>query len=160
MILSYEGQAAVPLAAQCAYFGVFSLTNALYYDRTGAVVQEAAEAVAAEARWRGDDAPQDRVPAAKRGFERGTDASSVPPFFIVFTLNTCVSVLVQAVSTFVVFQHWHSSVRQAYFMFACMAATGAGVIPACALLKHLGCLRPMATSPEAVYRPTHLAAHL
>ncbi len=144
--VSREQAAGVALSAQLVYFGVFSLANALYYDVTGQCVQKAADAVAAQARWSGQD-------------DSGTvdmADSAVPPFFIVFVLNSCASVAIQSISTFIVFQWAKMEVLSAFFVFGCVVAGGVLVPPLTWSLGQLGCLHAIRVNPEAVYRPTHL----
>ena len=149
---SGHGAATVALLSQMVFFGLFSLANALYYDVTGKCVQTAAAAVAAEARWAGRELSN---PDHEGDFGM-TPGPAVPPFFIVFVLNSCASVAVQSISTFFVFQWASSSVLFGFFVFGCMAAAGVlGPVLAAAAAR-LGCAKAIKTNPEAQYRPTHI----
>jgi hypothetical protein len=121
---------AMPLLALAIYFAIHALANILYLELTGLAVQEAADRVNAAPLWiEGPLQNQLVLPCCVHdSHTQRAPPKELPPFFLVFALNACLSVAAQSVSTMLVFSVAHVSIFRAYCAFGAILLLGS-IVP-------------------------------
>ena len=119
----------LPLLSLSAYYALHAFANAMYYDLTAKCVARCASLDSGGAlsspRFPSvpEAHPSQESTAMRRA--RGSDhGTALPPFFVIFVLNACVSVVVQSLSTLFVFQLAAASVPAGYALFGGVLAAG------------------------------------